>query len=111
AIDAIAVARAALREGIATLPTASLDNEALAIRLLLDHHDDLVVDRGDEQRRLRWHLHDLWGPEFQIPAGALDRFKWLDKIGRRLSRCEQTTRVRIARELVRSIRERTRRIN
>jgi transposase len=81
------------------------------IRLLLDHHDDLVQGRSDEQQRLRWHLHDLWGPEFRIPAGALDRFKWLDKIGRRLGRCEQTTRVRIARELVRSIRERTRRIN
>jgi transposase len=111
AIDALAVARAALREGIASLPTARLDDRALQIRLLLDHHDDLVQDRGDEQRRLRWHLHDLWGPEFRIPTGALDRFKWLDKIAGRLARCEQTTRVRIARELVRSIRARTRRIN
>jgi transposase len=111
AIDALAVARAALREGLASLPTAALDDDALQIRLLLDHHDDLVQGRSDEQQRLRWHLHDLWGPEFRIPAGALDRFKWLDKIGRRLGRCEQTTRVRIARELVPSIRERTRRIN
>jgi transposase len=110
AIDAVAVARAALREGIATLPAAHLDDEALAIRLLLDHHDDLVADRSDEQRRLRWHLHDLFGSELEIPKGALDRAKWLDKTARRLARCEQTARVRIARELVRSIRERTRRI-
>jgi transposase len=109
-IDALAVARAALREGPNTLPCAELDEHALGIRLLLDHHDDLVADRGDDQRRLRWHLHDLWGAEFEIPTAALDRAKWLDKIARRLARAEQTARVRVARELVRQIRERTRRI-
>ena len=108
-IDAIAVARAALREGVETLPAAELDERALEIRLLCDHRDDLVKDRSDEQRRLRWHLHDLFGDQ-QIPAGALDRGKWLDKIARQLSRCEQTVRVRIAREQVRSIRQRTRRV-
>jgi len=36
AIDAIAVARAALREGPATLQTAHLNDRALEIRLLLD---------------------------------------------------------------------------
>jgi transposase len=55
-IDATAVARAALREGIDRLPGAHLDERALEIRLLLDHHDDLVADRTDEQQRLRWHL-------------------------------------------------------
>jgi hypothetical protein len=38
-IDSTAVARAALREGIGSLPTAHLDERALDIRLLLDHHD------------------------------------------------------------------------
>lgn len=108
-IDALAVARAALREGVDRLPTAHLDEHALEIRLLMDHRDDLVKDRSDEQRRLRWHLHDLFG-ELDIPAGALDRDKWLDKVSRRLGRSEQTARVRIAREQVRSIRQRTRRI-
>jgi transposase len=108
-IDALAVARAALREGIERLPTAHLDERALEIRLLLDHHDDLVSDRSDEQRRLRWHLHDLFG-ELDIPAGALDRTVWLERIARKLARCEQTARVRIARELVRSIASRTRRV-
>lgn len=110
AIDALAVARAALREGPDSLPAARLDERALEIRLLLDHRDALVRARSDEQRRLRWHLHDLWGCEFAIPAGALDRAKWLDKVARRLARAEQSARVRIARELVRSIRERTRRV-
>jgi transposase len=109
-IDALAVARAALREGPASLPCAGLDERALEIRLLLDHRDALVRARSDEQRRLRWHLHDLWGCEFEVPAGALDRAKWLDKVARRLGRAEQSARVRIARELVRTIRERTRRV-
>jgi transposase len=109
-IDALAVARAALREGIETLPSAHLDECALEIRLLLDHHDDLVTVRSGDQQRLRWHLHDLFGPELELPVGALDRTKWLDTLARRLRRLQQTTRVRIARELVRSIRERTRRV-
>jgi transposase len=75
-IDAVAVARAALREGIATLPAAHLDERALEIRLLLDHHDDLWPTAPDEQRRLRWHLHELWH-ELSVPKGGLDREKWL----------------------------------
>jgi transposase len=35
-----------------------------------------------------------------VPLGALDRTLWLDRLGRRLARYEQTTQVRIARELV-----------
>jgi transposase len=108
-IDALAVARAALREGVGRLPQARLEGRSLEIRLLLDHHDDLVADRSDEQRRLRWHLHDLFD-DLPIPAGALDREVWLEKVARRLSRCEQSARVRIAREQVRSIRSTTRRI-
>ena len=108
-IDAFAVARAAIREGIETLPSAHLDERALEIRLLLDHHDDLVKDRSSDQRRLRWHLHDMW-PEFEIPAGALDRAKWLEKVSRRLGRAEQSARVRVARQLLRQIAQRTQRI-
>jgi len=108
-IDATAVARAALREGIENLPAAHLDDRALEIRLLLDHHDDLVAQRSDDQRRLRWHLHDLW-PELEIPAGALDREKWCAKIARRLARAEQTARVRVARDELAAIRARTRRV-
>jgi transposase len=105
-IDALAVARAALREGPETLPTAHLDHEALELKLLLDHREDLVRSRSEDQQRLRWHLHDLW-PELELPAGCLDRIAWLDRVGRRLARAEQGARVRISRELVRAIRERT----
>lgn len=56
-IDALAVARAALRED--GLPVAHLDQDALDLRLLVDHHDALVERRTATINRLRWHLHDL----------------------------------------------------
>lgn len=107
-IDAANVARAALREGVENLPAAYLDEEAMEIKLLLDHRENLVRARTDDQRRLRWHLHQLF-PELEIPAGALDRMVWLDRIAGRLSRAPQDARVRVARELLRSIRSQARR--
>jgi transposase len=107
-IDALAIARAALKEGPETLPGAHLDEDALHVKLLLDHREDLIKARSEDQQRLRWHLHDL-SPELEIPAGALDRLIWLDRISRKLARSEQSTRVRIARELLLAIRQRTRR--
>jgi transposase len=44
-IDALAVARAALREGLETLPAAHLDEQALEIRQLVDHRERLVWQR------------------------------------------------------------------
>ena len=102
AIDAAAVARAALREP--GLPPARLEGATREVRLLLDHRDDLVGERTRIQQRLRWHLHDL-NPELEIPAGALDRHVWLQRLGRRLARLEQTAQVRICRELVARCRE------
>lgn len=107
-IDALAVARAALREGPESLPAAQLDESALELKLLLDHRENLVRARAEDQQRLRWHLHDLW-PELELPAGCLDRIVWLDRVGRKLSRAERSARVRVCRELVRAIRDRTRR--
>ena len=69
----------------------------------------LVADRSDTQRRLRWHLHDLFG-DLGVPVGALDRTVWLDRLARRLSREPQGARVRIAREQIRDIKAQTRRI-
>lgn len=108
-IDARAVARAALQEGVETLPAAHLDEDSLAVKLLLDHREGLVRARSQEQQRLRWHLHDLW-PELEVPLGGLDRLVWLERVAGKLSRAEQSTRVRIARELVVEIRRRTRRV-
>jgi len=50
-IDALAVARAALREE--NLPVARLDGEARELRLLVDHRDDLVAERTRIQSRWR----------------------------------------------------------
>jgi transposase len=108
AIDALAVARAALRER--DLPAAFLAGPEREIRLLHDHRDDLVVERTRIQNRLRWHLHDL-DPELEVPLKALRRPVWLDRLARRLARREQTAQVRISRELVGRCRELTRRID
>jgi transposase len=108
AIDALAVARAALREP--DLPAARLAGPEREIRLLHDHRVDLVCERTRIQNRLRWHLHDL-DPELEIPNGALDRRVWLERIGRRLARSEQTAQVRISRELVGRCRALSRRVN
>ena len=67
-IDALAIARAALREGVETLPTARLAGVELEIRLLALHRERLVDMRTRLINELRWQLHDLW-PEYRIPSG------------------------------------------
>jgi transposase len=69
-IDALAVARAALREP--DLPVARLDGPARELRLLVDHRDDLVAERTRVINRLRWPLHEL-DPSWQLPARSLSR--------------------------------------
>ena len=56
-IDALAVARAALREP--DLPTASHDERSRELRLLVDRREDLVAERTRMINRLRWHLHRI----------------------------------------------------
>jgi transposase len=97
-IDALAVARAALREPRLDHPRRG-EQRLRELKLLVDHRDDLIDERRRAQQRLRWHLHDL-DPALVVPLGALDRGLWLDRLGRRLTRLEQTAQVRIARELV-----------
>ncbi|WP_040785754.1 IS110 family transposase [Nocardia pneumoniae] len=74
-IDALAVARAALREP--DLPIARLDGTEREIRLLVDHREDLVAERTRIIARLRWHLHELdpaWTPPVKLErASAYDR--------------------------------------
>jgi transposase len=105
-IDAIAVARAALREGLDGLPVAHLDGPELDLRLLVDHRERLVGQRVGLNNTLQWHLHDLW-PELELPGGALFSKKWGARIARRLARAGQTMRVRIARDELRRLRELT----
>jgi transposase len=110
AIDAVAIARAAIREGLDTLPVARLAGRELDIRLLVDHRERLVAQRTALINDLRWHLHDLW-PGFEIPARVLTAGCWQDRVAGRLQRAEQTARVRIARDELRRIRELTRSID
>jgi transposase len=56
-IDALAVARAVLREP--DLPVATLDGPDRAVRLLVDHREDLVGERTRHEQRLRWFLVEL----------------------------------------------------
>jgi transposase len=69
-IDALSVARAALEEGLDTLPMAQLAGPEREIKLLLDHREDLVAEGTRIQNRLRWLLHDRW-PELDLPRGCL----------------------------------------
>jgi transposase len=103
-IDALAVARAALREGLERLPVAQLADVELDIRLLVDHRERLVRIRTALYNDLLWHLHDLW-PEQTFPKCALLSKKWAGTIGRRLMRADQSARVRIARDELRHLRE------
>src|SRR6202162_1107159 len=111
-IDARAVARAVVKEGVERFPTAFLDERALEIRLLSDHRSDLVAERTRQINRLRWHLVDLC-PELEadIPARRLDNAPALDRIARRLRREERSARTRVALELVASIRAISRQAN
>lgn len=103
-IDALSVARAALREGLDDLPAAHLDGPELDLRLLVDHRERLVRQRVAINNTLQWHLHDLW-PELRLPGSSLFHGTWGPRIARRLARAEQTMRVRIARDELRRIRE------
>jgi transposase len=107
-IDALAVARAALREPRLDYPRPGKER-LRELKLLVDHRDDLVDERRRAQQRLRWHLHEL-EPSLAVPAGALDRTVWLERLGRRLARHDQSVQVRIARELVGRCRSLTRTI-
>ena len=95
-IDALAVARAALREP--HLPVAQLEGKDREVKLLVDHREDLVGERTRIQNRLLWHLHEL-EPGYQVAASGLLRTVVLAEVSRRL---ESHTGVvaEIARELV-----------
>jgi transposase len=98
AIDALAAARAALREPNLDRPRPG-EERFRELKLLVVHRDDLVDERRRCQQRLRWHLHQL-DPTLTVPPGALDRAIQLERVGRWLARREQTVQVRIARDLV-----------
>ncbi len=109
-IDALAVARAALREGLESLPSARLAGPELEIRLLAVHRERLVDARTRLINELRWQLHDLW-PDYRVPKRALIGSGWQARVARRLQRCEPTVRARIARDMIHRIGDLTQTIN
>lgn len=74
-IDALAVARAALREP--NLPIAVLDGPDRDVRLLADHRESLVAERTRLICRLRWHLHEL-DPGLEQANRSLTRVRHFD---------------------------------
>jgi len=106
-IDAVAVARAAIREP--GLPTGRLPGVEREIRLLVDHREHLLGDCTRYQRRLRSHLHEL-DPELQPPLRCLGLAGNLNTLTRKLTRLPQDAQVLICRELIRRIRELSRRV-
>jgi transposase len=107
-IDALAVARAALREP--DLPAAEHDEQSRELRLLVDHREDLVAERTRMPNRLRWHLPEL-DPELDIPARSLDRLIVLDRLASWLAGQPGTMVTRLGGELLLDIRTLTTRIN
>lgn len=99
-IDALAVARAALREP--GLPMAQLDRVSRELRLLIDHREDLVAERTRHINRLRWHFHEI-DPEWHPPLRVLSNYKHLAAAEQRLHGVDAMV-ARIARDLLKRIR-------
>jgi transposase len=83
-IDALAVARAVLRES--DLPVASHDEVSRELKLLVDRREVLVAQRTATINRLRWRVHEL-DPERAPKPGSLDLAKhravlrmWLETV-------------------------------
>lgn len=107
-IDALAVARAALREPDLSRPRPE-ERVFRDLKLLVDHRDDIVDERRRTQQRLRWHLHQL-DPTLVVPLRMLGRSSHLERVSRWLARRDQELQVRLARELVSRCRALTRTI-
>jgi transposase len=107
-IDALAVARAALREP--DLPTAHLDAECLDLRLLVDHREHLVAERTRNINRLRWHLVDL-DPELEPDGQKLTTQRVLLNLITRLQSLPPGLRPDLAIEITQRIHRDTVRIN
>jgi transposase len=108
-IDASAVALAAIRAGLDTLPVARLKGVELDLRRLLDRREDLVAERTREINRLRWALHDMHCP-IEVPARAMDQIGWTTKLKAWTTR-QTSMQGRIAHDTLLRIRALTRDIN
>jgi transposase len=106
-IDALAVARAVLREP--NLPEASHDEASRELKLLVNHRDDLVKQRTQVINRFRWHLHRI-DPTIDPPARSLDIAKTRNQLAVFLADVPGID-ARLARELLDDIGTLTVRVN
>jgi transposase len=105
-IDALAVARAALREP--NLPVARLEGKSREVKLLLDHREDLVGERTRICCRLHWNLHEI-EPGLELSDSALIRWCVMDQVEKIVSQ-HSGVLAEIALEQLESIRRLTGRI-
>jgi transposase len=76
-IDALAVARAVLREP--ELPAALHDDESRELRLLVDRREDLLKHRTATVNRLLWRVHEL-DPSMAPPARTMHLAKHQNRL-------------------------------
>jgi transposase len=97
-IDALAVARAVVREGVERFPVAFLDEQAMEIRHLHDHREQLIAERTRMQNRPHFHLHQL-DPDLEasLRRRTLDAPSAQAEIRRRLAREPECAQIRIER--------------
>lgn len=106
-IDALAVARAALREP--DLPVATHDEVSRELKLLVDRRDDLVKRRTATINQLLWRVHELdpaWAPK----PRSLDLAKHQQILAERLAKASGIV-AELAREELGEIVEYTQKIN
>jgi transposase len=106
-IDALAVARAVLREP--DLPVAAHDEASRELKLLVDHRDDLVAQRTQVVNRFRWHLHRI-DPTVDPAPASLNRAKTRRCMAELLAD-RSGIDARLARELLTDIETLTARVN
>jgi transposase len=106
-IDALAVARAALREP--GLPTAGHDPASWEVKLLVDHREHLIAERTRTINRLRWHLHQL-DPDLEHTAQRLPGPS-LEGIAAWLAGTPSSVQIAICQELAATIAALTTRID
>ena len=97
-IDALAVARTVVREGIDRFAAAFLDEQAMDIRVLHDHREQLIDERTRMINRLRFHLVVLDPSlEAELAGRTLDSSTAQARIRRHLARLPNTAQARVAR--------------
>jgi transposase len=84
-IDALAVARAVLREP--DLAVAAHDATSRELKLLVDRREDLVGERTRMINRFRWHLHEL-DPHLDPSPRSLNLAKTRAQLAEQLERLE-----------------------